>query len=232
MALVRFGAGVIQMSGSIGGTTFARNRSGNYARARTTGVNPASALQEKIRAVIAYLTDRWLETVTQSQRDAWGNYASAVAMKNRLGETIKLSGFNHYLRSNASLLYADQSVVDAAPTTLTIPDHDPTLSFTASETTQNLTVTFDNTLAWANEVGGFMFLRMSRPQNPTRNFFAGPYLYAGPIEGAASPPTSPETVTIPTPVVEGHRLWLSARIARVDGRLSEPFVVGPTLVGS
>lgn len=232
MALVRYGGGIVQMSGSIGGTTFARNRSGNYARARTTGVNPASAPQEKIRAVLAYLTDRWLETVTQSERDAWGNYASAVGMKNRLGESSKLSGFNHYIRSNASLLYADQTVVDSAPTTLTIPEHDPTLSFSASEATQDLTVNFDVNLSWVGETGGFMFLRMSRPQNPTRNFFAGPYIYAGPIIGSGTPPTSPETIPFPTPVVQGHRLWLSARIARADGRLSEPFVVGPTLVGA
>lgn len=232
MALVKFGAGVVQMTGSIGGTTFARNKSGNIARARTTGVNPATAPQEKIRAVMAYLTDRWLETVTALQREAWGNYAAAVAMKNRLGETIKLSGFNHYIRSNAALLYADKTVVDASPTTLSIPDHDPTLSFSVSEATQNIEVTFDEGMAWAIEDNGFMFLRMSRPQNPTRNFFGGPYIYAGPIDGAVSPPTSPETITAPTPVVAGHRLWLSARIARADGRLSEPFVVGPTLVGA
>ncbi|MCJ7602246.1 MAG: hypothetical protein MUO63_12215, partial [Desulfobulbaceae bacterium] len=136
MALVKFGAGVVQMSGSIGGTTFARNSSGNYARARTTGVNPQSTPQEKVRAVMAYLTDRWLETVTAVQRAAWGDYASAVAMKNRLGESIHLSGFNQYIRSNAALLYADKTVVDAAPTTMSLPDMDPTMSFVADEAGQ------------------------------------------------------------------------------------------------
>lgn len=227
MALVKYGGGIVQMTGSIAGTTFARNRSGNYARARTTPVNPSSAPQEKIRAVIAYLTDRWLETVTPAQRSAWGDYASAVAMKNRLGESINLSGFNHYIRSNSGLLYADQAIVDAAPTTMSIPDQDPTLACAASEATQQLSVTFDALAAWASEVGGFMFVRMSRPQNPTRNFFAGPYLYAGAIEGEVIPPTSPETITCPTPIVEGHRLWIAARIARADGRLSEVFHAGP-----
>jgi len=228
MALVKFGAGVVQMSGSIGGTTFARNSSGNYARARTTPVNPQSTRQEKIRAVIAYLTDRWLETVTALQRAAWGDYALAVAMKNRLGESIHLSGFNHYIRSNAALLYGDYAVVDAAPVILALPDQDPTLAFTASEATQDLSIVFDDAAAWAAEVGGYMFVRMSRPQNPTRNFFAGPYLFADALEGAVVPLTSPHDVAAPTPIVEGHRLWIACRIVRADGRLSEVFHAGPT----
>lgn len=229
MALVKFGAGVVQMSGSIGGTTFARNSSGNYARARTTPVNPQSSTQEKVRAVMAYLTDRWLETVTALQRAAWGDYALAVAMKNRLGESIHISGFNHYIRSNAPRLYADQAVIDAGPTTPSLPDHDPTLSFVADEAGQELTVTFDDGADWDAEVGGFMFVRMGRPQNPTRNFFAGPFMHAGIITGAVIPETSPATIACPTPIVEGHHIWLSARIARADGRLSQAFQVGPTL---
>lgn len=232
MALVRFGAGIVQMSGSIAGTTFARNASGNYARSRTKPVNPASAPQEQIRAVVAYLTDRWLETVTTSQRAAWGDYALAVAMKNRLGESIHLSGFNHYIRSNSAIIYAGATVVDAAPIELSLPDQDTTISFTASEATQNLSVTFDASAAWAAEVGGYMFIRMGRPQNPTRNFFAGPYLYADKIDGAVLPPTSPATITAPTTISAGHRLWIAARIARADGRISEIFHAGPTLVGA
>lgn len=177
---------------------------------------------------MAYLTDRWLETVTALQRAAWGDYGLAVAMKNRLGESIKISGFNHYVRSNAPRLFADEALVDAAPTTMSLPDHDPTLSFVCDEAGQELTITFDDTAAWDAEVGGFMFVRMSRPQNPTRNFFAGPYLFAGSIAGAVVPESSPATIAVPTPIVEGHNIWLSARIARADGRLSEPFQVGPT----
>jgi len=228
MALVKFGAGVVQMSGSIAGTTFARNSSGNYARARTTPVNPASAVQEKVRAVMAYLTDRWLETVTALERAAWGDYALAVAMKNRLGESIHLSGFNHYIRSNSALLYADLAVIDTAPTILALPDQDPTLAFAASEASQQLSVTFDDASGWANEVGGYMFIRMGRPQNPTRYFFSGPYLYADAIVGAASPPSSPAAIAVPTPIVEGHRLWIAARLIRADGRLSEIMTAGPT----
>ena len=232
MALVRFGGGISQMSGSIGGTCFARNAAGSYARARTKPVNPQTSIQEKIRAVVAYLTDRWLETVTPTQRAAWSDYALAVSVKNRIGDPIHISGFNHYIRSNAALLYADATVVDEAPTEFSLPEHDPTASFTASEATQNLSVSYNDSADWCKEVGGYMFVRMSRPQNPTRNFFAGPYLYAGDIAGMVEPLQSPQDIVSPTPIVAGHRLWLSCRIARADGRLSESFQVGPTLAGA
>ncbi|GAH28464.1 unnamed protein product, partial [marine sediment metagenome] len=38
MALVKYGAGIIQMSGSIAGDVHARNRFGNYIRPRTKPV--------------------------------------------------------------------------------------------------------------------------------------------------------------------------------------------------
>lgn len=232
MALVKFGAGVVQMSGSIAGTTFARNASGNYARSRTTPVNTSTPLQEKIRAVVAYLTDRWLETVTTAERAAWGDYGSAVTMKNRLSDSIKLSGFNHYLRSNSARLYAGKSVIDAAPAIFSLPEQDPTLAFTASAATQNMSIVFANTHTWATAAGGFLFIRMSRPQSPTRNFFRSPLLYAGAIVGDATPPTSPQTMAVTTPIAVGQKLWIKARASLVDGRLSEIMSAGPTLVTS
>ncbi|GAI58374.1 unnamed protein product, partial [marine sediment metagenome] len=39
MALVKYGGGITQMSGSIAGNTFARNRYGNYVRSRTKPIN-------------------------------------------------------------------------------------------------------------------------------------------------------------------------------------------------
>ncbi|GAH66828.1 unnamed protein product, partial [marine sediment metagenome] len=126
-ALVKYGGGIIQMSGSIAGNTHARNRYGNYVRARTKPVNPNSARQIKIRAVIAELTERWLNTLTDNQRTAWATYAAAIAMKNKLGETIHLSGFNHYIRSNAGYLDAVAQYFDDGPEELTLPDQTPLL---------------------------------------------------------------------------------------------------------
>jgi len=80
MALVKFGGGVVGMSGSIAGTTFARNRSGSYARAKTKPINPNTTLQNLVRATFAMLSARWAQTLTEAQRTAWNLYASSVSV--------------------------------------------------------------------------------------------------------------------------------------------------------
>lgn len=223
MALVKFGGGITQMSGSIAGNTFARNRSGNYVRARTKPVNPNSTRQSKIRAILAELVERWNETLDDTQRTAWATYAAAVAMKNKLGETIHLSGFNHYVRSNAGYLDAAAQYFDDAPTTLSLAQQDPAFAITATANDQLISVAFNTGLDWNSEPGAGLMMLDGRPQNNTRNFFAGPYRG---IEwlGGIQPPgnTSPQTHTGIFTLVEGQRIWVQGRIIRADGRLSEP----------
>jgi len=224
MALVKFGGGVVQMSGSLAGNTFARNRYGNYVRARTKPVNPNTAHQQVVRATLAALTDRWSQILNDAQRTAWNLYASNVTMTNKLGETINLSGFNHYLRSNSILHRLNLTLVDDGPVIFEVPDADPTFAITITEAPQNITATFDNTLAWSVEDGGLLCMFQGVPQNPQRNFFAGPWRLWTAVQGidpggAVSPKIAPAVFA----VAELQRDWVYARILRADGRLSAPF---------
>lgn len=224
MALVRYGGGIIQMSGSIAGNTYARNRYGNYARARTKPVNPNTALQQTIRAAITALTTRWSQTLSAAQRTAWNLYGSNVAMKNKLGETVYLSGFNHYIRSNSVRVQAGLAEVDAGPTIFELPEKDPTMTITASEAAQEISVAFDDALAWLDEDGAYFFKYQGQPQNPQRNFFAGPWRMMGNIAGnSITAPTTPDAEAVVFAIAELQRQWIYARISRADGRLSEPF---------
>lgn len=224
MALVRYGGGVVQLSGSIAGDTFARNRSGNYVRARTKPTNPNTDRQQNARAAVALLTVRWSTTLTAAQRAAWGLYGDSVAMKNRLGETIKLTGFNHYIRSNAQLAKQGYTIIDAGPVIFELPAKDPALAVAASEATQQWTITYDDTLAWDNETGGYLFFSQGQPQNGQRNFFDGPWRNQGEVAGVTGAPVaSPYVGALSWAIAEGQRQWLMARILRADGRLSEIF---------
>ena len=188
MALIKYGGGIIQMSGSIAGNTYARNRFGNYARARTKPVNPNTDLQDQYRSAVASLTQRWAQTVTAAQRAAWNLYGNNVNMLNRLGEVVHLTGFNHYIRSNVML------------------------------------VTFDDTMDWDNETGGYLYLFQGVPQNPQRNFFDGPWRNYGMVSGVTGTPVvSPQVGAVQFAIAEGQRQWVYARIQRADGRLSEKF---------
>lgn len=222
--LIQFGAGVLDARGSIGGTTYSRNSSGAYARARVTPVNPNTSRQALIRNVVQFLAQNWSSTLTLAMRNAWAAYALAINRQNKLGQVIKLSGFNHYVRCNSPRLQAIAAAVTAGPTDLTLPETDPTFTPTISEATQNLSVVFNNALPWANETGGYMLVSVSAPHAPGRNFIGGPFRYAGKIAGVTgTPPTSPATVASPWPLAEGQKVAVQARVSRADGRLSDPF---------
>lgn len=234
MALVKLGGGVIQISGSIAGNTFARNRFGNYMRSRTKPVNPRSARQMGARILIMMLAEQWRESpMTDAMRTAWATYANSVDWKNKLGEIVALTGFNMFIRSNAALITAGGTLVTAGPTALGLPPADPTFAVAGSEASAKLSVTFDNTMDWAGETGGFLSVEMGCPQNPTRNFFGGPYRFADAILGDdTTPPTSPAEIDPPFTLTEGQKVWCRARIIRADARCSTQFGADPFAVGA
>lgn len=224
MALLKLGPAISSISGSIGGTTFARNKSGAYARQRTKPVNPNSVRQVAVRAIMSACRTIWFGTLTAAQRAAWALYANNVPMINRLGDTVNLSGYNMFTRSNAAKINAGLAAETDAPTTFSLPEQDTNLAASGVTGTQKISVSFDNTLDWAKEAGGQMLIYAGAPQDTTRNFFNGPWRYAGKIAGASpTAPTSPALIDTPFPIATGNKLWVKARILRADGRLSSFF---------
>jgi len=224
MALVKYGGGIIGMSGSIAGNTHAHNRFGSYVRARTKPINPKTARQEEVRASLAFLTERWANGITVANRTAWNLYGASVAMKNRLDKVIYLTGFNHFIRSNMNLWIQNGTLYAAGPTVFELPAKDGTFAIAASEATQQITITANGAMPWANEDQAYMYIFQGRPQNAQRNFFAGPWKRGGFFAGAAAgPPGFPLPVTAQWAIAAGQRIWCYARVVRADGRLSEPF---------
>jgi len=232
--LVKFGGGVIGASGSMAGNVFSHNRFGRYIRARTKPVNPRSSRQSAARSVMQRLAEYWrLSTMSDAERAAWETYAAAINWQNALSETIHLTGFQMFVRTNARRLACGATIIEAGPTTLSLPGADPTLAIAGSEASGELSVTFDNTQDWANETGSYLAIYQGRPQSPTRNFFGGPYRYAGVIAGVTgTPPTSPQVVTAPYTLIEGQKIWTKASIVLLDGRCSDFSHAAPVSVGA
>lgn len=212
-----------QMSGSLGGITGSHNASGLYLRARAIPVNPNTVYQQAVRNAVSVLATRWSETLTQAQRDAWDVYAAAVSMVNALGDSIYISGLNHYIRSNVPRLQTGLPIVDDGPTVFTLASFtDPT--FAVDEPNDEVDVSFTNTDDWANEDDAAMLVYASRPQSVSINYFKGPYRYAGKIDGdSVTPPTSPAAIGLPFTCTTGQRLFFKAEVSRADGRLSPYF---------
>jgi len=101
MAIVKFGATVVGVRGTIAGLTFSHNASSNYVRAWTRSSNPRTASQSVARGQLGSLAIEWRD-LTSTQRSGWDYYAgqSAQALTNSLGETYYASGFNWFCRIN------------------------------------------------------------------------------------------------------------------------------------
>jgi len=221
---VKYGGGIVDARGSLAGNTYSRNHYGAYVRARTSPINPNTGRQQTVKNAVAFIADRWANVLTAAQRAAWDLYGSSVAMLDSMGSTMYLTGYNHYIRSNVPLKQTGAALIDPGPTVFELPAHDPTLSFGVSEATQNFTVNYDDTMDYADEDGGRMFLFGGKPQNAQRNFFGGPWRYMAEVPGVdGAPVASPLLSGVQFVISELQREWCYARIERSDGRLSEPF---------
>ncbi len=219
-----FGVMASGASGSQGGITASHNRFGPYLRSRTVPVNPNSSRQQAARTNFSAAAEFWSNTLTQLQRDAWNQYAAAIAWVGSLGQTVYLTGFNMFIRSMTATLASGLPDVADGPTILTLPESDPTFSVSISEATQLITVTFDEALAWVDEDDAGFAVSMGSPKGAGRQFLGGPFRLGSTLLGDGTTPlTTPQTMTAPFLVAENQKVDVFARIIRADGRVSAPF---------
>lgn len=209
------------LSGKVGGIVASHNRGGAYFRAATIPVNPNTVFQQVVRAAVAQLSAQWESTLTQVQRDAWAVYASNVTLTNRIGEQINVTPLDMYVRSNVSKQQAGIPRQDDAPTIFNLGAK--TFQSVTNATVAGQTIDFNFAVTpegdpWATEIGSFMLVYVSRPQNSGISFFRGPYRFAGSVEGAVIPPTPPLTVAVPFPIALGQRIFGRAVVTYLDGR--------------
>lgn len=210
-----------EASGSMAGLTFARNKGGMYIRQRAIPTNPGTPEQTAVRGAFEYLADMWKNGLTSTQRAGWELYAANVTMKNRLGASVKLSGMNHFIRTNLQGKILS-SVIGTAPTTfnigsLTTPSADTFAAGPPSTVNINYSAG-DDWYTSGVPAQGHLYVYASRPQDTSVNFFKGPYQYAGKANGGTP---SPLALTLPFNAVAGQRIFFYARALCSDGRLSD-----------
>jgi hypothetical protein len=208
------------MSGKEGGIVYSHNRFGTYTRRLVIPTNPSSIFQAAIRSAFQNLANRWLNTLTPAQRADWETYAQQVTMYNRLGAAIKLTGMNHYIRSNTIVQSVNPALVqDDGPSIFDLGTFTaPTVSGFVAGPPSTVQVTYANTDTWYTlGTGGRIIIYASRPNDPSVNFCKGPFRRAN-MSSNGDP--SPLTVTLPFNAVAGQRVWFQARAFCEDGRLS------------
>jgi hypothetical protein len=207
-------------SGSLGGVVASTNRFGSYFRTRAIPVNPQTSFQQTVRSTFATLASRWTDVLTAAQRSAWSTYA--------LNAGTGLTGLNQYVACNSVRRQTTPvdatplAYVDDAPTTFSLASLTPPLISPAAGTPADVTVAFTNTDQWATEVGGALFVSISRQYSPSINFFKGPFQVAHRLEGAVVPPTSPAIVSAAFDGATGNKMTARFVACLADGRISAP----------
>lgn len=224
MALIITGGGISAISGSIGNWVFSRTRAGQIVRSKQIPVNPNSPRQVASRGIMSQASAMWLDSASAAQRIEWDVFASNMIETNRVGQDYHMSGFNQFVRSNATGLNAGLASYLDGPGLFAKVAQDNTMTATVSEGSQEITLAFNPDREWVDLAGAAMIVEMGLPQNPSISFFAGPWRKAGVILGDnSSPPTTPETIAVPFPVVENQKIFVRVKIIFDDGRVSDWF---------
>lgn len=213
-----------QGSGSLRGITASHNRGGQYFRGRVIPTNPSTVKQGIIRGGLRTLVNRWTSTLSAVQRAGWKTYADNTPKTDALGDAIILTGQQMYIRGNTSRLQASLPLTDAAPGIYDFGSFTPpTLTLGAASATGTLTLL--GTDDWfSSDTANNMLVYTSPPQNPSKNFYKGPFQFAAKIP---SIPANATTVTFTLPVAAGAtgtRTFFRVTVSRRDGRLSSDFL--------
>lgn len=101
-------------SGSVGGTTFSRNRYGAYTRTRAVPVTSQTQYAINARAAFSNVSQLW-RGLTDAQRLSWQAWASGNPIIDNLGQSQVLSGNAAFLQLNARLYAHGLSTITAPP---------------------------------------------------------------------------------------------------------------------
>lgn len=126
----------VPQSGSQANTVASRNRFGQYLRTRAIPTNPNSIGQSLARTTMATLASLW-GNIKPSERLAWEDCARRFPKTDSLGQTIVLSGFQQFIRSNSALTFVGASGTGLVPlpdTPFSATNIQPTVSTVATKT--------------------------------------------------------------------------------------------------
>jgi hypothetical protein len=124
MARIQYGGGVVDMRGSVGGTTYSRNHAGAYSRARVKPVDPQTEEQMLIRGTLSSLAQHWRDLSPEDRAD-WALFAEAVSSSPSYAGQARLTGQQAYMRhSLIRVLYSptpSNALLDPAPPLVNMP---------------------------------------------------------------------------------------------------------------
>ena len=106
MASVKYTAFVDIIQGKVNGTVFSKGVYGAYVRSRGKVIDVFSNTQILVRERFGSLAKLWRE-LSDSQRQMWDYLGKQITFSNRLGDSLKYTGFNTFMKLNGNLAVCD-----------------------------------------------------------------------------------------------------------------------------
>lgn len=212
MALIKYGPTVAMIAGSIGGSTYARNRYGAYIRNRTKPVDPGTAKQNTFRTRVSNAVAAW-QALTAAQRTAFNNKAKTTVLVNRIGESFHPSGINLYIRTYNLLDIAGLTQVTIPPVSPIAQDPSSAALYLVDP---GFTYTCDHNQL---EAGCKVLIRFEFNLTNSTYFYKGPYSTLSQQTPAS---LADDSATLATNAVinADSSMFLMARVVNADGAAS------------
>jgi hypothetical protein len=99
MAIVKYGALVTELRGSIGGTTFQRNKYGYSAKNKSLPGNVESTPRSNVKQAIRRISQHWA-TLSEANRNLWISFATTYPQPVKNNPSANMSGFAVFLKFN------------------------------------------------------------------------------------------------------------------------------------
>lgn len=114
MAKLVHGPNVGAVSGSVGNMTLSRGKYGAHMRLRSKGTRRVNASTTEARRVFGEASRLWGGLTAQEQA-SWVTWAQSNPVRDRLGQSMVLSGKAAFVELSCRLLRAGDAVVNTAP---------------------------------------------------------------------------------------------------------------------
>lgn len=199
--------------GSIGANTFSHNRGGPYVKRRPYPTNPNSTRQQIMRTILSDLAKAW-QTLSDTNKQQWNDWATTHPSKDSLGNAINLTGFNAYMALNS--IVRDMGL--AAIATPPVADAPTGLA------TLTVTRTNDNTVSAAFSptplgAGRRIQLWQTLPSAGDRN---DNFAQARVVGYSTANPATPVAITLSHPHPLGMTATYYGVVVNSDGQTSPP----------
>lgn len=202
-------------SGSNAQNTASRNRFGQYLRTRAMPVNPRTQAQTRVRGTLGEVASLWGD-ISEDSRRSWIDCAQRFPKVDALGQTIVLSAFQQFVRSNSALRFVGQAVQNS-------PKADQPFSNNVILPTVHAGTTKLFEIAYTQpSTGQFLVIDVSGQVSRGITFWSDYRNLA--IQSSAGPSPAEELAKYEAlygPLVAGSRIWFRSRV------LNECGVYGP-----